>query len=58
MNERSPHALPPFILQLGGLARPLLLDLIEALLFGEQSRGKDDREAVGREFVPRRGIGF
>ena len=63
-DDDAPPATPTVLPQtvtgavIRALARLLSLDLIKALLLGEQSRGKDDREAVGRELVPGRGIGF
>ena len=58
MDEVVPHALKALILQRRVFGRLPQLDLGQTLGLGEGSRREDDREAIGRELVPRRHIGF
>src|SRR2546426_7303492 len=58
MDEVVPHALKALILQRRVFGRLPQLDLGQTLGLGEGSRREDDREAIGRELVPRRRIGF
>jgi len=50
--------LKALILQRRVFGRLPQLDLGQTLGLGEGSRREDDREAIGRELVPRRRIGF